>query len=61
MDQKVKELIETYDNYIRLLGCEIDELSSIATVHGWTSKRVKEGAICRIKIEDLKRDLERRG
>ncbi len=51
-----KELIETYEKYVSLLGEEIRDLSSL--VHGWRSRRLKEGAEYRKKIIELKQIIK---
>jgi len=54
MTDAMDELIETYDNYIKLLGDELTELAGMARVHGWKSNRVEEGYKFREKIKTLK-------
>ena len=51
------ELIKTYDEYIKLLGDEIDGLAGLAYVHGWRSSRYEQGKALRDKIESLKKDV----
>ena len=50
----VKELIETYDLYIRLLIGELEELVPLGTSHGWKSTRHETGRLYREKIKALK-------
>lgn len=50
----VKELIETYDNYIRLLIGELEDLVSLGASHGWKSTRHEAGKLYREKIKALK-------
>lgn len=58
MDSKSKfeqQLIVHYEDYIKLLGDEINELVSIASVHGfWHSSRVAQGLILREKIASIR-------
>ena len=49
------ELIKTYEDYIRLLGDEINDLIGIAYIHGWESKNVDKGRELRDKIAKLKK------
>lgn len=55
---KQKELIELYEQYIDLLGCELRELRVIGSKNGWTSHKLKEGSLLRNKISKLKNDLK---
>ncbi len=48
------ELIKEYEQYIKLLGEELDEVTTMVSVHGWKSKRVEAGLICRDRISNLK-------
>jgi len=50
-----RKLKESYEAYIKLLGEEIDELSSFATIHGWKSTRAEKGAELRSKIGEIKK------
>ena len=43
-------LIEAQDEYIKLLGNEIDDLIGIAHVHGWKSQRVEQGEVLRKRL-----------
>ena len=52
------ELIEAKDNYIALLGEEINSLTSIASIHGWKSKRISEGEEHRAIIKRLEDKLK---
>jgi len=47
-------LINVYEDYIRLLASEIEELAPIAQLHGWSSTKIKQGLELRNKINDLK-------
>ena len=53
-DEIIDQLIEAYDNYLRLISKETESLISVAYVHGWRSKYVSEGEILRSKIAELK-------
>jgi len=50
----MQELIKKYDEYIDLLGQEITEMASTASVHGWKSKREGKGKLLRKIIATLK-------
>lgn len=52
----MEELIKNYDEYIKLLGDEINELCSIASLHGWNKKNLKKRL--RDKIEEYKRMVQ---
>ena len=52
-DNKTKKLIQAYDKYIELLGEELDELMSIASIRGWKSSRIDEGKKARKIIKDV--------
>ncbi len=47
-------LMEAYVQYINLLGEELDEVTTMLSVHGWKSKRVEAGLTCRDRISNLK-------
>lgn len=51
------ELIETHEEYELLLGEELDELATMASLHGWTSTRIKEGQLLREKMYNLNKML----
>jgi len=53
----MEELIKLYKEYFQLLRDEIIELSSIAAVHGWSSKRVEQGKALRQKIIELENNI----
>jgi len=53
MNNKDK-LIEKLEEYIKLLGLEIDDLVGIAYVHGWRSEHVEQGKKLREEIKALK-------
>jgi len=47
------ELIKAFQEYIVLLGKELDEVVPMASVHGWKSSRFEEGKKIREKIHNL--------
>lgn len=51
-------LIQAYEEFIKILGDEIDELAPMAFNHGWRSSRVEEGKKAREKIRLIKELLE---
>lgn len=57
-DTKYKELIKAQEEYITLLGDEINSMCGIASVHGWESKNSQAGAELREKIEKIKAELQ---
>ncbi len=54
----MNELIKAYDDYIKLLGDELNDMVGLATVHGFKSSRYEQGVKCRETIERLKADYE---
>lgn len=54
---EIEEMVKAYDEYISLLGEELDELALIAYAHGWKSKRAEQGIKLRTKIETLKEQI----
>ena len=48
------ELIIAYEDYIKLLGEELSDLSIFARIHGWRSSRVEAGKAGRKRIEKAK-------
>ena len=48
-------LVDALDNYIRILGNELNDCVTIAHVHGWRSTRVAEGEKVRKEIAALRR------
>ena len=50
----VKQLIESYDEYVKLLIAEIESLIPLAASHGWESTRHEAGKVCRYKIDAQK-------
>ena len=53
----IEELNEAYQNYIELLGNELDELASLATSHGWECTRFEAGKTARNRIAKAKEDI----
>ena len=51
-EKKIKDVIEVYDNYIKLLNKEIEGLVGLEKPHGWSSVLYQEGVVCRQKIEE---------
>lgn len=56
--QRVEEIIKVYDDYIILLGKELDELAPFAATHGWKSSRFEEGKKMREKITAIRNHLK---
>ena len=54
----IELFIQAYDEFIKILGDEIDELAPMAFNHGWRSSRIEEGKKAREKIKQLKELLE---
>lgn len=54
----MSKLIKAYEDYIKLLVDEIDELCVIATSHGWVTTRYEKGIELRNKIINLKKEGE---
>jgi len=52
--EKLTELVQALEEYITLLGKELDEVIPMAAVHGWKSSRYEEGKVARRKIQRLK-------
>lgn len=50
---KKRKLTEAYQEYITLLGKEIDELVPLIAMKGWKSKRYEAGINARQKIDSL--------
>jgi len=47
-------VIESLESYIELLGKELDEVTPIASVHGWKSNRFEVGKKARRRIDKAK-------
>jgi hypothetical protein len=50
--QGVKELVEAYDSYIKILGDEISDLAGLAFAHGWQSRNVELGMQARERVKE---------
>lgn len=48
------DLIEKLEEYIVLLGEEIDSMTVLASIHGWSSSRVEKGEKLRHQIKLIK-------
>lgn len=57
----MRELIKAYDEYVALLGSEMESLYALAFVHGYQceDERVKRGEELRAKILRLKAKLSK--
>ena len=53
-----KDIVDAYEEYLKVLNAELSELYSLAHVHGWRSSRVEDGKACREKIAKLKKLIE---
>ena len=53
----VQLLIRLYEDYVELLGEELNELAPFFAVHGWKSKRAEKGKEYRAAIAELKSQL----
>lgn len=53
-ESKSDDLIETLEEYNRLLITEIESMVTLAHVHGWRSDNVEKGKELRLKIEGIK-------
>jgi hypothetical protein len=51
--------VAALDQYIEVLGKELDEVASLAVVHGWQSTRVQQGIDLRKQLATLRRAAER--
>jgi hypothetical protein len=56
--REMLRLIGLYEEYIALLGKEIDETATIASIHGWKSSRYEQGKEMREKIAELRKKVE---
>ncbi len=54
---EIKELIQAYVEYIELLGEELKSMSGLVVAHGWKSKLVEKGEVCRKNIAYLEHKL----
>ena len=59
--KKMLEVIKLFEEYIILLGEELDELAPFADVHGWKSSRYEEGKKMRKKIKECRDRINKGG
>jgi hypothetical protein len=59
--ERMLRLIGLYEEYIALLGKELDETASMAYVHGWKSSRHEQGKKMREKIAELRNAINTEG
>lgn len=57
--RKQDDLVKAYEEYIKLLGEEIDELCNIAFTTGWESTRYSQGEKCRKRINFLQKEIDK--
>jgi len=50
---EARELVKAYQDYAQLLGDEINDMTSVAYVHGWRSNRYEQGKVLREKIKQM--------
>jgi len=55
---KLQELSKAYEDYISLLGDELNGFTPLAHTFDWRSQKIEQGKIIREKIEALKQELE---
>lgn len=53
-----KELAQAHEKYIDVLNDEINGLIGLAIAHGWKSRNVERGELCRATINALKAQLK---
>ncbi len=46
-------IVEVLNEYIKLLGEELNDTAQIAAAHGWKSNRIEQGNKLRTKLNDL--------
>jgi len=56
-DKRYKALVEKQSEYIKLLGQELDEVVSMASLSGWQSGRYDLGVKLRTEIRELKQSI----
>ncbi len=54
LEQARKEIVDAYDEYVQLLGDELNEVVGLAAAHGWVSSRAEAGEKLRARIAKLK-------
>ena len=57
-DEELEPLIIAMNDYITVLGKELDDCATMLSVHGWRSKRVQEGIDARNKILEIKKSIK---
>ena len=57
-NEEIEPLIIAMNDYITVLGRELDDCAVMLSVHGWQSKRVQEGIDARNKISEIKKSLK---
>ena len=50
---EARELVKVYQEYVKLLGYEINDMTPVAYIHGWRTNRYEEGKVLRDKINRL--------
>lgn len=58
-ERRQEKLIHALEDYIVLLGQELNDCAPIAALHGWQSTRVKAGEVMRRKIAAIPNKLAR--
>lgn len=53
-NQRLNNLADAQEEYLKLLGAELDDTVGMASIHGWKSARHEAGKIAREKIEQWK-------
>ena len=54
-EKRLLELVDALDEYIGVLGRELNDCATIATIHGWSSFRAHLGCKMRRKIKGLRK------
>lgn len=54
-----EELVKVLEDYIKLLGDELDDVVPLAASHSWTSHRYVEGRNLRNKIDECKARVDK--
>ncbi len=57
VDLLVRKLFRLQQNYITMLGEEIDSMSPLAATHGWRSKNIEIGERLRKQMKEVKKEL----
>jgi len=53
-----EELIAAQEEYIKMLGEELDEIAILSYIHGWRSSRFEIGEKMRERIENAKESIK---